>query len=40
MKRLNPKGPEERQEELEEEQFLNEDEPNNQAPKPGTHCTY
>ncbi len=37
MKRLNPKCPEERQEELEEEQFLNEDEPGNQAPKPATH---
>ena len=37
MKRLNPKGPEERQEELEEEQFLNEDQPGKQAPKPPTH---
>lgn len=37
MERLNPKGPEERQEELEEEQFLNEDQPNTQAPKPATH---
>ena len=37
MERLNPKGPEERQEELEEEQFLNEDQPSNQAPKPPTH---
>src|SRR5450759_4801530 len=30
MERLNPKGSEERQEELEEEQFLNEDRPSNQ----------
>jgi mono/diheme cytochrome c family protein len=37
MKRLNPKGPEERQEELEEEQFLNEDQPGKQAPKSPTH---
>ena len=37
MKRLNPKGPEERQEEQEEERFLNEDQPGNQTPKPPTH---
>ena len=37
MKRMNPKGPEERQEELEEEQFLNEDQTGKQAPKPPTH---
>lgn len=39
MERLNPKGPEERQEEQEEEQFLNEDQPGNQATKP-THHTH
>ena len=33
MKRLNPKGPGERQEEQEEEQFLNEGETGNQTPK-------
>lgn len=37
MERLNPKGPEERQEELEEQQFLNEGQPGHQAPKPPTH---
>ena len=37
MERLNPKGPEERQEQQEEEQFLNEDQSPNQAPKPPTH---
>jgi len=37
MEALNPKGPGEKQEELEEEQFLNEDQPNSQAPKPPTH---
>lgn len=37
MEQLNPKGPEERQEELEEEQFLNEGQPGSQAPKPSTH---
>ncbi len=37
MERLNPKGPEERQEEQEEEQFLNEGQPSNQAAKPATH---
>ena len=37
MEQLNPKGPEERQEEQEEKQFLNEDQPGNQAPKPPTH---
>ena len=34
MESLNPKGPGEKQEEQEEEQFLNEDQPNNHAPKP------
>ncbi|HZC22412.1 MAG TPA: c-type cytochrome [Candidatus Binatia bacterium] len=33
MESLNPKGPGERQEEQEEEQFLNDDQPNPQAPK-------
>jgi mono/diheme cytochrome c family protein len=37
MERLNPKGPEERQGEQEEEQFLNEDQPRNQTPKPPAH---
>ena len=37
MERLNPKGPEERQEEQEEERFLNEGQPGNQAVKPATH---
>jgi mono/diheme cytochrome c family protein len=37
MEALNPKGPGEKQEELEEEQFLNEGQPGNQAPKPPTH---
>jgi mono/diheme cytochrome c family protein len=37
MKRLNPKGLEERQEEQEEEQFLNEDQPGNQATRPTHH---
>jgi mono/diheme cytochrome c family protein len=37
MEALNPKGPGEKQEEQEEEQFLNEDQPSNQAPKPATH---
>lgn len=37
MERLNPKGPEARQEEQEEEQFLNQDQPDSQAPKPPTH---
>lgn len=37
MKALNPKGPGEKQEELEEEQFLNEGQPSNQAPKPPMH---
>jgi mono/diheme cytochrome c family protein len=32
MKALNPKGPEERQEELEEEQFLNDGQPTPQSP--------
>jgi len=34
MEALNPKGPGEKQEEQEEEQFLNEGQPGNQAPKP------
>jgi mono/diheme cytochrome c family protein len=37
MEALNPKGPGEKQEELEEEQFLNEGQPGNQARKPPTH---
>jgi mono/diheme cytochrome c family protein len=37
MEALNPKGPGDKQEELEEEQFLNEGQPNNQAPKPPTN---
>jgi mono/diheme cytochrome c family protein len=37
MEALNPKGPGEKQEEQEEEQFLNEGQPGNQAPKPSTH---
>jgi hypothetical protein len=37
MERLNPKGPEARQEEQEEEQFLNQDQPDSEAPKPPTH---
>ena len=37
MEALNPKGPGEKQEEQEEEQFLNEGQPGNQAPKPQTH---
>jgi mono/diheme cytochrome c family protein len=37
MEALNPKGPGEKQEELEEEQFLNEGQPSNQAPKPPMH---
>jgi len=37
MERLNPKGSEERQEEQEEERFLNDDQPGNQAPKTPTH---
>jgi mono/diheme cytochrome c family protein len=37
MEALNPKSPGEKQGELEEEQFLNEDQPNSQAPKPPTH---
>lgn len=37
MEQLNPKGPEERQEELEEEQFLNEGQSAGQAPKSPTH---
>ena len=36
MEALNPKGPDEKQEQLEEEQFLNEGQPGNQAPKPRT----
>ncbi len=37
MKKLNPKSPQEFKEEQEEEQFLNEDQTGNQAPKPPTH---
>ena len=37
MESLNPKGPGEKQEQQEEEQFLNEDNPNNQAPRPSSH---
>jgi len=37
MEALNPKGPGEKQEELDEEQFLNEDQPSNKAPKSPTH---
>jgi hypothetical protein len=37
MESLNPKGPGEKQEELEEEQFLNESQPTNQKAKPPTH---
>jgi hypothetical protein len=37
MEALNPKGPGERQAELEEEQFLNEGKSGNQVPKPPTH---
>ncbi len=37
MEQFNPKSPAERSEEQEEEQFLNEDQPSNQAPKPPTH---
>jgi mono/diheme cytochrome c family protein len=36
MEALNPKGPGEKQEEMQEEQFLNEGQPGNQAPKPST----
>ena len=37
MQALNPKGPGEKQEEIEEEQFLNEGQPGNQAPQPPKH---
>lgn len=37
MEALNPKGPGEKQEEQEEEQFLNEGQPGRQAPKSPTH---
>jgi mono/diheme cytochrome c family protein len=37
MEALNPKGPGEKHEEQEEEQFLNEGQPGNQAPKPQMH---
>jgi mono/diheme cytochrome c family protein len=37
MEALNPKRHGEKQEEREEEQFLNEGQPSNQAPKPATH---
>ena len=36
MEALNPKSPAERQEELEEEHFLNEGQPGNRSPKPST----
>jgi mono/diheme cytochrome c family protein len=39
MEGLNPKGPGEKQEQIEEERFLNEGQPGNQAPKPPTHHT-
>lgn len=37
MEALNPKGPGEKQEEQEEERFLNEGQPGNHAPPPSTH---
>jgi len=37
MEALNPKGPGEKQEEVEEEQFLNEGQPSNPARKPPAH---
>ena len=37
MEALNPKGPGEKQEELDEEQFLNQAQPNHQTPKLPTH---
>ena len=37
MEALNPKGPGETKEEQDEEQFLNESQPANQAPKPPKH---
>jgi hypothetical protein len=37
MEALNPKGPGEKREELEEEQFLNEAQPGHPSPKPPTH---
>ena len=37
MKALNPKGPAEKQEELDEDQFLNEAQPGHPSPKPPTH---
>jgi hypothetical protein len=37
MEALNPKGPGEKQEEQEEEQFLNEGQPGKQAPEAPTH---
>ena len=37
MNELNPKGPGQRQEELEEEQFLNEGQPDNPSPKSSMH---
>jgi mono/diheme cytochrome c family protein len=36
MESLNPKGPGEREEQIEEERFLNQEEPGNQAAKPNT----
>jgi hypothetical protein len=40
MKALNPKGPEEKKEQLEEEQFLNEGQLGDQAPKRPTHHSH
>ena len=37
MESLNPKGPGEKPEEQDEGQFLNEGQPNTQAPKPSSH---
>ena len=37
MEALNPKSPGETKEEQDEEQFLNEGQPGNQAPEPPTH---
>jgi hypothetical protein len=37
MEALNPKGPGEKEEELDEEQFLNEGQPGNPSTKPPTH---
>ncbi len=40
MEALNPKAPGEKQEELEEKQFLNEGQPGNQVPKPPIHQSH